>query len=425
MVYPRQILYDVNHLGYFKHYFYSIFFKTSNKKREGLINNFKKEFKGFTGLDDLIPLSRARLSLYLFLREIITKEKNEVIMSPFTIYDLVNMVISAGGKPIFVDLESRKSPIILKQSIEENINIKTSCVIITHYHCINNQIESIAQLCKEKNIKLFEDCAISLGSRIKGKHVGSFSDAALFSFSLYKFISVYFGGALYVKDKKTREIIKSKLSNLPIINHKILLPNILNGYKMSFITSRYFFWFVFKIFRFGFTKNIYQIRRFAKNDPNPVLRNIIPKSYLTKVSNFQLNEFVRQLKKVNQFQEKRKKIYNIYSQIFAEFIEISCTQQNINSFINYPVVLSSINYKYKFISYLMENNFDIGEYFYRNCNEDKIFESFKSSCPNASHYSKCIVTLPTHNRITEQYAESLAYKALSFFKKNPRSIEHL
>ena len=46
------------------------------------------------------------------------------------------------------------------------------------------------------NIALIEDCAISLGSKVSGSHVGSFGDASFFSFGLFKFVSVYFGGCL-------------------------------------------------------------------------------------------------------------------------------------------------------------------------------------------------------------------------------------
>ena len=49
-------------------------------------------------------------------------------MSPFTIFDVVNMVISAGGKPVFVDVNSKNDLNLSKETIGKSINKKKHAV---------------------------------------------------------------------------------------------------------------------------------------------------------------------------------------------------------------------------------------------------------------------------------------------------------
>ena len=52
------------------------------------------------------------------------------------------------------------------------------------------------------------------------------------------------------------------------------------------------------------------------------------------------------------------------------------------------------------MNYIMKRGFDVGEYYYRSCNSEKFYK-FKKSCPNSEHFSKCVVTLPTHYKINK------------------------
>ena len=98
------------------------------------------------------------------------------------------------------------------------------------------------------DVKLIEDCAISLGSVEIGKHVGYFSDAAIFSFSIFKFISVYQGGGLYIKDKKIRDKIIKEIS----LYKKFKIIEMFNYFskalKFSILTSKYFFPIIFYLY---------------------------------------------------------------------------------------------------------------------------------------------------------------------------------
>ena len=67
---PRQILYEINHLG-FIYYIVKSFFsrnKTIESQKNYFYKLFQRKFFKFTNINNIIPLSRARLGIYLFLK---------------------------------------------------------------------------------------------------------------------------------------------------------------------------------------------------------------------------------------------------------------------------------------------------------------------------------------------------------------------
>ena len=122
--------------------------------------------KKFFNTQYIICLNRGRIGAYLAVKASITDKKNKIIMSPFTIFDLVNMVLCAGGIPVFSDVE-KKSITINYENIIKVYDDNVAAIIITHTHVINADIEKIKNFTKKKNILLIEDCAISFGTKKK------------------------------------------------------------------------------------------------------------------------------------------------------------------------------------------------------------------------------------------------------------------
>ena len=71
-----------------------------------------------------------------------------------------------------------------------------------HYGGGSCRIDEIADIARRKNIILIEDAAESIGARFGSKHVGSFGDAAMFSFCGPKVITTGEGGAVVTDSKE-------------------------------------------------------------------------------------------------------------------------------------------------------------------------------------------------------------------------------
>ena len=82
------------------------------------------------GVYHAICVPQARFGLYLIFSQLCTPERPNVVMSPYTIHDVVNMVLLAGGRPVFCDIE-RDTCNIDAAKIGALLDDQTAAVLIT------------------------------------------------------------------------------------------------------------------------------------------------------------------------------------------------------------------------------------------------------------------------------------------------------
>lgn len=80
-----------------------------------------------------------------------------------------------------------------------------------HQYGFPQKMDEITDFCQDKDLFLIEDCANVFESHYKGKHLGTFGDAAIFSFS--KLFPSILGGALITNDVDLYEYGKQRLRN--------------------------------------------------------------------------------------------------------------------------------------------------------------------------------------------------------------------
>ena len=95
---PRQKIYELHYANFINDIFVGKFLKGNN------ISNLENDLKKYLNIKNVSLLFRRRVGIYLAVKSIIDHNKNEIILPPFTIFDVVNMVICAGGKPVFIDV---------------------------------------------------------------------------------------------------------------------------------------------------------------------------------------------------------------------------------------------------------------------------------------------------------------------------------
>ena len=83
----------------------------------------------------------ARTAIYATLASLI-RPGQKVLMSPITIVDVVNMVLSAGGIPTFVDVDKNTCN-IRADALERRIDKNAGAVLVTHLHGLACDIERI------------------------------------------------------------------------------------------------------------------------------------------------------------------------------------------------------------------------------------------------------------------------------------------
>src|SRR5581483_5595787 len=140
-------------------------------------------------------IGRARAGLYLLAKSAVNGCRNKVVLSPYTIPDVINMIPFAGGRPVFADSLEGSTNIDVDH-LETLLDNQTCCVIVTHYHFNQSQLAAIRGLCASRGIALFDDCALALGAAEAGSRIGSTTDGSVLSFSGFKTLNYFWGGAV-------------------------------------------------------------------------------------------------------------------------------------------------------------------------------------------------------------------------------------
>ena len=190
-----KVFKSVLNSGIFVHGKFTKIFEDNLKKY------FKKESK-------IISTSSCTAAMHLFYLSINLKKGDEVIVSAQTHVATAHAVEICGAKPVFVDCELDTGNISINK-IEKKITKKTKCIAVTHFLGKPANMLEIIRIAKKYKLKILEDTALSIGSKIKDKFAGTFGDAGAFSFHPVKIITTGEGGALILKNKNDYNYCKS------------------------------------------------------------------------------------------------------------------------------------------------------------------------------------------------------------------------
>ena len=182
----------------------------------GWLTEFKKtrEFEQmiaeYVGSKYVSVVNNGTVSLVIALMALGIRGEDEVIVPDYTMIASANAVILAGAKPILVDID-RTNLCLDLDLVEEAITPKTKAIMLVTINGRYPEMEKFVEFAQDHNLYLVEDAAQSLGSKYKGKHLGTFGDVGSFSFSAPKVITTGQGGALVTNNKELyQKILKIK-----------------------------------------------------------------------------------------------------------------------------------------------------------------------------------------------------------------------
>lgn len=141
---------------------------------------FETEFARFVGCNHAIALANGTLALDVALKFLI-EPGDEVIVTPRTFIASVSSVVTAGGVPVFADID-RNTQALNADTIEEALTDKTRAIILVHLAGQPADIAPIMTLANKHGLKVIEDCAQAHGARYKGRSVGSIGHVGAWSF---------------------------------------------------------------------------------------------------------------------------------------------------------------------------------------------------------------------------------------------------
>lgn len=170
---------------------------------------FEKAFAEYCGLKYCVGVGNGLDALMLALKALGIGENDEVIVPSNTYIATALAVTYVGATPVFVEPDIRTFN-INPALIEAAITDKTKAIIPVHLYGQACDMEPIMEIAKKYDLKIVEDCAQAHGATYKGQKVGSFGDAAGFSFYPGKNLGALGdAGAVVTNDQALAEKIRA------------------------------------------------------------------------------------------------------------------------------------------------------------------------------------------------------------------------
>ena len=161
----------------------------------------------------VVALSSGTAAVHLSLIACGVKPGDEVIVQSFTFCASSHPVTYLGATPVFVDSERdswNMDPEILEEAIRDRISRtgrKPKAIVPVALYGMPYQIDRIMEVANRYGIPVIEDAAEGMGSRWKGRVLGTFGKYGILSFNGNKMITTSGGGALICPDKAAKDEI--------------------------------------------------------------------------------------------------------------------------------------------------------------------------------------------------------------------------
>ncbi len=240
------------------------------------VTKFESIFAEYTGAKYALALNSCTAGLHLSMLVAGIGPGDEVITTPLTFCATANAIIHVSGKPVFVDVE-KETMNIDPEKIEKAITSRTKAIMPVHLAGRPCNMDAILDIAHRHNLLIIEDAAHCIEGWYKGKKVGNIGDITCFSFYVTKNIVTGEGGMVTTNREEWAD--KMKMYALHGMTKDAWMRYSDEGFKH------------YQVIYPGFKYNMMDI---------------------------QASLGIHQMKRIDEYLERREEIWDIYGEAFAE-----------------------------------------------------------------------------------------------------------
>lgn len=170
-----------------------------------LLRELEQRLKNFLGVKHLFLTANGTLALQISLRALDLKGK--VITTPFSYVATAGALLWEYCEPVFVDINPYDY-CIDPEKIEAAITPETKAILAVHVYGYACDVHTIEAIARKHNLKVLYDAAHTFGSRLDGRALASYGDAAALSFHATKLFHTVEGGAAVTNDDELARKIR-------------------------------------------------------------------------------------------------------------------------------------------------------------------------------------------------------------------------
>jgi len=157
------------------------------------MKKFEEAFRKFRNSRYAVAVNSGTAALHISTSSIDINAGDEVITTPLTFVASANCIVYRGGTPVFADIK-KDTYNIDPDEIRKKVNPKTKAIIPVHFAGQPCDMDEIIEIAEENDLYIIEDAAHAIDAEYKGKKIGSISDLTTFSFHPVKNITTAEGG---------------------------------------------------------------------------------------------------------------------------------------------------------------------------------------------------------------------------------------
>ncbi|QQG40459.1 MAG: aminotransferase class V-fold PLP-dependent enzyme [Candidatus Levyibacteriota bacterium] len=368
------------------------------KRLEAWFNTFFAPFS-------TISFVSGRGALFAVLKAFDIKAGDEVILQAFTCSVVPNAILACGATPIYADITD--SLTFDSKRIEQKISKKTKAIIVQHTFGIPSDMEVICSIAKQHKLFVIEDCAHVIGGELKGQKLGTFGDAAIFSFGRDKAFSSVFGGVAITKEKDVVKRLQQiqQLQAYPSVFW--LLQQLLHPIAAGIVLPLYDFFGIGKLLLVLFQK--LKLLSFPiKSEEKKGKMSIF---FVKKMPNALAELALFQLSRLSEFNKKRAEAASSYLEAFG--VQNKIIEQQKMPLLRFPLFVQNRD---KLLFLAKKQHIYLGAWYSEIIDPKGVFLEKvyykRGSCPKAENIAERIINLPTYPTLSKGERE----RVINFMK---------
>lgn len=330
------------------------------------VKKFESEISAYVGCKHAVGVSSGTDALLVSLMALGVDSSSVVLTTPYTFIATTEVAFRLGATVKFCDIDDSFN-IDMNRCKEFIKNNKVDVFIPVHLFGLPcNLDDEFLNLCTSKGVKIVEDAAQAMGSKLNGKHVGNFGDLGCFSFFPAKNLGCAGDGGLITTNSS--DLYQKCLT---IRNH--------GG------------------------KDKYDVQVHGGN---------------FRLDSIQASLLSVKLPHLDKWIQIRIGNANKYRELIGEQVTVPKPFDNIVHSYNQFVIRT--NKRDELISYLKEKNIPTAIYYPKPLNEQSCYDGvdFSCDCAKSKEFSKTNVALPVGHLFPEEI-QIVSETIKEFFAKNP------
>jgi dTDP-4-amino-4,6-dideoxygalactose transaminase len=169
------------------------------------VREFESAFATYCGSDHAIATANGTAALQVALEALDIGDGDTVVTTPFSFVASANAIRLVGAEPVFADIDPETYNLDPESARAAARETDADAILVVHLYGLPAEMDAFQAIAAEEDLLLVEDAAQAHGASYGGQSVGTFGDAAAFSFYPTKNMTTGEGGMVLTDDQRVAD----------------------------------------------------------------------------------------------------------------------------------------------------------------------------------------------------------------------------